>query len=100
MFCGDTPSYGWVGCWLSGCVGQWVGSGQITNYQINLDLIRIIQFCLKIYVLWRYPQLWVGVLVVGWIGVYMHGLCEITKNLINLDLIEIIQFWLMVGSFF
>ena len=30
-------------------VGQWVGSGHITKYQINLDLIKIIQFCLKIY---------------------------------------------------
>ena len=41
-----------------------------------------------------------GVWVVGWMAVYMRGLCEITKNLINLDLIEIIQFWLMDGSFF
>ena len=32
-------------------MGQWVGSGHITKYQINLDLIEIIQFCLKIYVL-------------------------------------------------
>ena len=45
MICEGTLSYGWVGGWLSGCVGQWVGSGQITNYQINLDLIRI--FTLK-----------------------------------------------------
>ena len=30
-------------------MGQWVGSGHITKYQINLDLIEIIQFCLKIY---------------------------------------------------
>ena len=28
---------------------QWVGSGHITKNQINLDLIEIIQFCLKIY---------------------------------------------------
>ena len=26
-------------------MGQWVGSGQIINYRINFDLIRIIQFC-------------------------------------------------------
>ena len=32
-----------MGQW--GWVGQWVGSGQITNYRINLDLIGIIQFC-------------------------------------------------------
>ena len=42
-------------------MGQWVGSGHIIKYQINLDLIEIIQFCLKIYDLLRHPQLWVGV---------------------------------------
>ena len=30
-------------------MGQWVGSGHITKNQIGLDLIEIIQFCLKIY---------------------------------------------------
>ena len=30
-------------------MGQWVGSGLMTNNGINLDLIDIIQFCLKIY---------------------------------------------------
>ena len=30
-------------------MGQWVRSGHITKYQINLDLIEIIQFCLKIF---------------------------------------------------
>ena len=41
---------GWcVGGWVGGSVGQWVGSGQMTNNLINLDLIDIIQFCLKIY---------------------------------------------------
>ena len=34
---------------VDGSVGQWVGSGQITNNLINLDIIKIIQFCLKIY---------------------------------------------------
>ena len=68
MICEGTPNNGYMCGWLSGCVDQWVGSGQITNYQINLDLIRIIQFCLKIYVLWRHPQLWVGVWVVGWMA--------------------------------
>ena len=38
-----------MGGLLDGLLGQWVGSGQITNYLINLDLIKIIQFCLKIY---------------------------------------------------
>ena len=41
-------------------MGQWVGSGHITKYQINLDLIEIIQFRLKIYDLWRHPHPWVG----------------------------------------
>ena len=34
---------------MGGSVGQSVGSGHITKYQINLDLIEIIQFCLNIY---------------------------------------------------
>ena len=29
--------------------GQWVGLGQMTKNLINLDVIEIIQFCLKIY---------------------------------------------------
>ena len=40
---------GWVCGWLGGSVGKWVGSGQMTNNLINLDLIDIIQFCWKIY---------------------------------------------------
>ena len=41
---------GWVGQWVNGwSVCQWVGSGLMTNNGINLDLIEIIQFCLKIY---------------------------------------------------
>ena len=46
-----------------------------------------IQFCLKIYDLWRHPHLLIDGLVI-WVGS-----CQITKNQINLDLIEIIQFW-------
>ena len=38
-----------MGGWLGVSVGQWVGLGQMTNNWINLDLIEIIQFCLKIY---------------------------------------------------
>ena len=37
---------------MGGCVG---GSGQITNNLINLDIIEIIQFCLKIYDLKETP---------------------------------------------
>ena len=49
------------------------GSGEITNYLINLDIIEIIQFCLKIYDLWRNLHLWVGVWVVGWFIGSMGG---------------------------
>ena len=51
--------------WMGGSVGEWVGSGHITKYQINLDLIKIIQFCLKIM---RQPHLWEGVWVNGWVN--------------------------------
>ena len=47
----------WLGRLIDGSmVGQWVRSCQITQYQINLDLIKIIMFCLKIYNLWRQCQ--------------------------------------------
>ena len=36
---------------------QWVGSGLMTNNSINLDLIEIIQFCLKIYDLKETPPM-------------------------------------------
>ena len=49
-------------------MGQWVRSGQITKNLINLDLIEIIQFCLKIYDLLRPFHLWVGVWMVKWMG--------------------------------
>ena len=58
-----------MGGWLDGSLGQWVGSGQITNYLINLDIIDIIQFCLKIYNLLRHPHLW----VIGWMGGLICG---------------------------
>ena len=35
------------GC-VDGWVGQWVGLGQMTKNLISLDLIKIIQFSLKI----------------------------------------------------
>ena len=61
MICRDTPTHGWVCGWL----GQWVGSGQITKNLINLDLIEIIQFCLKIYHCRDTPPM-VGVWVDEW----------------------------------
>ena len=69
MICRDTPTHGWVCGWVVGWVGQWVGSGQMTKNLINLDLIKIIQFCLKIYDLWRHPTsvgVWVGQWINGW----------------------------------
>ena len=45
------------------------------NIEYNLDLIEIIQFCLKIYdlVTHPHPHLWVGVWVVGWMGGLICG---------------------------
>ena len=54
-------------------MGQWVGSGHINKNQINLELIEIIQFSLKICDLLRHPHLWMGVWVVGWISGSMDG---------------------------
>ena len=68
-------------------VGQWVGSGQFVKYRINLDLIEIIQFCLKIYDLLRHRHLWVGCMG-EWVG---SG--QMT-NFIKLELIDIIKFCL------
>ena len=76
---------------MGGWVGQWVGSGQITKNLINLDLIEMIQFCLKIYDLWRHSHSWVG----GWVGQWVRS-GQITNNLINLDIIKIIQFCLKI----
>ena len=50
-----------------------MGPGQIIKNRINLDLIEIIQFWLKIYDLLRHPHLWVGVWVIGWMGGLICG---------------------------
>ena len=125
MVCGDTPPLG--GCidgsvdeWVM-CVGQWVGSCQITRNSINHTLIEIIQFSLKIFVLWRHPhpipptqlptpldytqisnqfnRSWINwdnsILFEDLNSVESLELesCHITKNQINHNLIEIIQFF-------
>ena len=54
-----------------------MGSGQMTNNLINLDLIKIIQFCLKIYDLLRHPHPWVG----GWMGHWISGWGQVNKSL-------------------
>ena len=68
-------------------MGQWIGSGHIAKYRINLDLIEIIQFCLKIYDLLRHPPP-MGGCMGEWVG---SG--QMT-NFIKLELINIIQFCL------
>ena len=54
-------------------MGQWVAPGQIIKNQINLDLIEIFQFCLKIYDLLTHPHLYVGVWVDGWVNMWVNG---------------------------
>ena len=69
MICRDTHTHGWVFGRLGGWVVQWVnGWGQVKSHNlINLDLIEVIQFYLKIYNL-RHPHPWVGLWVVWWMG--------------------------------
>ena len=55
-----------------------MGPGQIIKNRINLDLIEIIQFCLKMYDLLTHPHLWVGTWVVGWMGGLICGSMETT----------------------
>ena len=71
---------------MGGSVGQWVVLGHITKYQIKLELIKIIIFCLKIYDCGDTPTY-------GWMGALMGGLMSNHLNQINFDLIEIIQLW-------
>ena len=83
------------------CKDWWVGglmdgSGQMTKNLINLDPIKIIQFCLKIYDCRdTHTYGWVCGWLGGWVGQWV-GSGQMTKNLINLDLIEIIQFCLKI----
>ena len=70
--------------WIGGSVGQRVGSGHIIKYQINLDLIEIIQFCLKIYDLVETPTAMVGCMD-QWVGQWV-GSGQMT-NLIKLYII-------------
>ena len=70
-------------------MGQWVGSCQIIKNQVNRHLIEIIEFCLKIYDLWRHTHLCMAYCVGQWVGS-----CQITRNSIIRKLIKIIQFCL------
>ena len=67
-----------------------VENPQISKNLINLELMKIIQFCLKIWNLWRPPPPtyeWVYGLLVGWVSSWM-GSHQITKNWINIYLIQ------------
>ena len=59
-------------------VDQWVAPGQIIKNQINLDLIEIIQFCLKIYDFADTPPP-MGGCMGGWVGQWV-GSGHINKN--------------------
>ena len=56
---------GWVVMWVSLSMG---GIRSNSNNCISLDLIKIFQFCLKIYDLLRHPHLWMGVWINGWVN--------------------------------
>ena len=60
-----------MGGWMGGSVGQWVGSGQITKYLINLHLIKIIQFCLKVLICGDSSPM--GGCVGDWVGQWVNG---------------------------
>ena len=47
-------------------MGQWVGSGHIAKNRVNHEVIKIIQFCLKICDLLRHIGGWVDGWVNGW----------------------------------
>ena len=61
-----------------------MGPGQIIKNRINLDLIEIIQFCLKICGLLTHPTYgWVYGWLGGWLGYYVGqwvGSGHITKS--------------------
>ena len=68
---------------MAGCVSGSMGlSGEITNYLINLDIIEIIKFCLKIYDLWRTPPL-MGGCMGGWVVQWVNGLGQVI--LLNIE---------------
>ena len=76
---------------------------RISKNSITLELIKIFQFRLKIWNLWRIPHPWVGVWFGGWVGGWVGwwvgwwvGSGQNTKNLKNVDWIKIIQFYLKI----
>ena len=78
---------------VGGWVGQWVGSGQMTNqlYKSWPNRDNSILFEDSWFVETPHPH--PHPLVDGWVGQWM-GLGQMINNWINLDPIEIIQFCL------
>ena len=76
-----------MGGWVGYCVGQWMVSCQITRNSIIWKLIKIIQFCLKVFVfcLHSHP-----------IPSTLFSYTQISNNSIGLKSIEIIQFCLKI----
>ena len=65
---------------MGSCVDQWVngwvnGWGQVISLKnrVNREVIKIIQFCLKICDLLRHPHLWIGGWVDGWVNGWGQG---------------------------
>ena len=72
---------------------------RISKNSITLELIKIFQFRLKIWNLWRIPHPWVGVWFGGWVGGWVGWWVrsgQNTKNLKNVDWIKIIQFYFKI----
>ena len=68
------------------------------SYKKNVvSVLAITQFCLKIYVLWRYPQLWVGVWLVEWMCGSMGGVRLSNKSWLNWDN-SIVMYWTLMIS--
>ena len=58
---------GWVDQWVIEWVNRW-GQVYITKNRVNREVIKIIQFYLKICDLLRHPHLWIGGWVDGWVN--------------------------------
>ena len=68
--CRDSPTHQWVYGLVDGWVYAWVdGWGQLKSLKkhLNVDLIKIIQFCSKIYVMIYRDTPTYG-WVCGWLG--------------------------------
>ena len=60
-------------------MGQWVESGHITKNQVNHEVIKLIQFCLKICDLLRHPHLCIG----GWVDGWVNGWGQVEHQISN-----------------